>query len=405
MDEYQAFCRGELQDPYPLYQRLRSEDPVHWSDEVQSWIVTRYDDVAAVLQYSPELSSNRILALFRLLSPEVQAKTEALYHHLREEMQYKDPPEHTRLRKLVIRAFTPKMIAALRARLEQTIDEMFEVVLEQQQMDFIEDFAYPFPVIVICELLGLPPEDRDQFKHWSDDITAFFETLGEDDADVAQRAQASALALENYLGQLVAKRRQQPQEDLVTALAMAVDEGEKLSEKELHAMIVFLLFAGHETTTGLLGNGLLTLLLHPEQFQKLRDEPHLVGSTIEECLRFEGSIQRISRQATTDFEMDGKQIKEGQRVWGMIGAANRDPQKFSDPDCFDIARQDNRHLAFGTGIHFCIGAPLARLEGELAFRMLMNRMTDIQPEVDSFAWRKGISLRILDSLPISFRRK
>ena len=403
MDDYQLFCRGELKDPYPLYHRLRSEDPVHWSDEVQSWIVTRYTDVSSVLQYSPQLSSNRILALFQLLSPDVKEKTQSLYHHLREEMQYKDPPEHTRLRKLVNQAFTPRMIAALRPRLQQTIEEMFAAVLERGRMDFIRDFAYPFPVIVICELLGLPRDDRDQFKHWSDDITAFLEALAETYGDVAERAQSSVLALQDYLSQLVAERRRNPQEDLITALALAVQEGEKLSEEELHAMVVFLLFAGHETTTGLLGNGFLTLLLHPDQFQKMRDDRSLVGSAVEECLRYEGSIQRISRQATEDFEMDGKQIQQGQRVWAMIGAANRDPVRFPDPDRFDVARQNNRHLAFGTGIHFCIGAPLARLEGEIALNMLMDRLIDIQLEVDAIPWRKGISLRILDSLPITFR--
>ena len=405
MNDYQTFFSGDLKDPYPLYHQLRSEDPVHWSDVVESWIVTRYENVASVLQFSPELSSNRILSLFQLLSSNIQEQTKPLYHHLREEMQYKDPPEHTRLRKLVNKAFTPRMIAALRPRLEQVLNEMFQDLLKQGRMDFIRDFAYPFPVIVICELLGLPPEDRDQFKHWSDDITAFLEALSEDYSEVAERAQASVLALQSYLSQLVAQRRQHPKDDLITALASAVEEGEKLSEKELHAMIVFLLFAGHETTTGLLGNGLLALLKHPEQLQRIRENRSLISSAVEECLRYDGSIQRISRLATQDFEMGGKQIQQGQRVWGMIGAANRDPLKFSEPDRFDVARQDNRHLAFGTGIHFCIGAPLARLEGEMAFNLLLDKMADIQLQEDVAPWRKGISLRILESLPITFRPK
>jgi cytochrome P450 len=402
LDEYTLFCRGWLANPYPLYHQLRSEDPVHWSDLANSWILTRYDDVQFALQYDPRLTAERLSPLIQQLPEATQIEVEPLRQHLSTFLQYYDPPDHTRLRTLVNKTFTPRMLECLRPRIQEIVDELVDAVYHSGRMEVIREFAYPLPAIVVAEMLGVPPEDRDQFKQWSDDIAEFFEGVGEDYAAVARRTNQSVLELTDYLGRLFAERRQHPQEDLISALVAVEEAGDRLSEAELFGMCSFILEAGHETTTGLIGNGLLALLQHPDQMQKLRNDPSLIKTAVEEFLRYDSSIQRISRVAVQAFELGGKQIRQGQRIWAMQGAANRDPAQFPEPDRLDISRQKNRHVAFGHGVHHCLGAALARLEGAIAFNTLLRRLPGLRLASEVLEWQEGVSLRTLKLLPVAF---
>ncbi len=402
LDEYTLFCRGQLANPYPLYEQLRSEDPVHWSDLANSWILTRYDDVKFALQYDPRLTAERQSLLFKQLPEAMQAEMQPLRRCLLAFMSNYDPPDHTRLRALVGKAFTPRMLERLRPRIQAIVDELLDAVKDTGCMEVIRDFAYPLPAIVIAEMLGVPPEDRDQFKHWADDIAAFLEGVSPTFPNIARRANQSALEQTDYLRGLFDQRQQHPQEDLMSALVAVEEQSDKLSETELFGMCSFLLLAGHETTTGLIGNGLLALLQHPDQLQKLKNEPSSIKTAVEEFLRYDSSIQRISRVAKQDFELHGKRIEQGQRIWAMLGAANRDSSQFPDPDRFDISRQENRHVAFGYGIHFCLGGPLARLEGQIAFNTLLRCLPGLWLASEVVEWQEGISLRILKSLLVAF---
>jgi pimeloyl-[acyl-carrier protein] synthase len=402
LDDYTLFCRGRLANPYPLYQRLRSEDPVHWSDLANSWILTRYDDVRFALQYDPRLTAERLSPLLKQLPATVQSEVEPLRQLLSTWMQYYDPPDHTRLRKLVNKTFTPRILEHLRPRIQAIVDELIDTVYDSGQIEVIREFAYPLPAIVVAELLGVPAEDRDAFKQWSDDIAEFLEGVAQDYAAVARHTNQSVLELTDYLGRLFDERRRHPRADLISALVAVEEEGDKLSEAELFGMCSFILEAGHETTTGLIGNGLLAFLRHPDQMQKLKNDPSLINTAVEECLRYDSSIQRISRVAVQEFELRDKRIKPGERIWAMQGAANRDPAQFPDPDRFDISRQKNRHVAFGYGVHHCLGASLARLEGQIAFNTLLRRMPELQLATETLAWQPGVSLRILKSLPVTF---
>ena len=375
---------------------------MHFSEQLNSWVLTRFEDVAAVLNYSPDTSSDRLSAYFGGLPAKVRAESESLLNLLNEQMLFKDPPDHTRLRKLVNKTFTPRMIDQLRPRAEEIVNELIDRVFESGEMEAIRDLAYPSPMKVICNMLGLPSGDEDQFKQWSDDVARFLDGVSDDHLEVASRAQESVEALKEFFRRMVGERRRQPREDLITALALVEEEGDKLNEDELFAMYVVLLFAGHETTTGLLGNGLLALLLHSDQAEKLRGDTSMIPAAVEEMLRYDNSIQRMTRVAARDFEMAGNQISEDQWLWAMVGAANRDPCQFDDPDRFDISREPNKHIAFGHGIHFCLGAALARMEAHVAFEILLRRLPGLHLASDAYGWRSSVSLRVLDKLPVAF---
>ena len=402
LNEYTLFCRGRLADPYPLYHQLRSEDPVHWSQQANSWILTRYDDVRFTLQHDPRLTAERLSLLLAQLPPEVQAEVEPLRRLLSTWMQYYDPPDHTRLRSLVNRAFTPGTMERLRPRIEAIAEDLLQAVRARGRLDVISEFAYPLPAIAIAELLGVPPEDRDRFKRWADDLTVFMEGVGSDYPAIARRTNRSVLELTDYLGGLFDQRRRHPRADLISDLIAVEAEGDRLSQAELLGICSFLLEAGHETTTGLIGNGLLALLRNPGQLRKLQQNPALIAPAVEECLRYDGPIQRISRVVIADLELRGKRLRPGQRIWAMQGAANRDPQQFPEPDRFDILRRNNRHVAFGYGVHHCLGAPLARIEGQIAFLALL-RLPELRLENPAPEWQEGVSLRTPKSLPVRFR--
>ena len=383
-----------IADPYPTYHRLRAEDPVHHSP-LGFWVLTRYEDVVAALR-DPRLVKEPIAAF-------VAARFGAAMPAMGLSMLDRDPPDHTRLRGLVNKAFTPRVVEGLRPHIQKIVDGLLARVEGAGTMDLIEEFAYPLPVTVICQMLGVPVEDRERFKQWGLDIARGLDAiLLPPDSDVARRSAAARRALAEYFRALIAERRAAPRGDMLSDLIAAEEAGDKLSEDELLATCILLLVAGHETTVNLIGNGTLALLRHPDQLRRLREDPGLIGSAVEELLRYDGPVQRTARIPSADVRFDGLTIGKGEMVMPFIGAADRDPAQFPDPDRLDITRTDNRHIAFGWGIHFCLGAPLARVEGQIAIGTLVQRLPKLALATDRPEYRQSLTLRGLTTLPVGF---
>ena len=383
-------------DPYPTYHRLRAEDPVHHSP-LGFWVMTRYSDVMAMLR-DPRLIKEPIAAFvaarFGLAVPPPG---------LGLSMLDRDPPDHTRLRGLVSKAFTPKALESLRPHIQQIVDDLLADAAGKGQMDLIEEFAYPLPVRVICEMLGVPVKDHERFKAWGLDIARGLDAIMlPPDSEVGQRSVSGRRALAEYFRELITERRAAPRDDMLSALIAAEEAGDKLNEEELLATCILLLVAGHETTVNLIGNGTLALLRHPDQRQKLRENPGLIVTAVEELLRFDGPVQRTARIPSEDVTIGGRTIPKGEMVMPFLGAADRDPTQFPDPDRLDITRADNRHIAFGMGIHFCLGAPLARMEGQIAINTLLARLPKLALATDKPQFRQSLTLRGLQALPVSF---
>ncbi len=383
-------------DPYPTYHRLRAEDPVHHSP-LGFWVLTRYPDVMATLR-DPRLIKEPIAAFvaarFGMAVPPPG---------LGLSMLDRDPPDHTRLRSLVSKAFTPRALERLRPEIQHIVDGLLAEVSGRGSMDLIEEFAYPLPVRVICEMLGVPVKDHERFKAWGLDIARGLDAIMlPPDSEVGKRSVSGRRALAGYFRELIAERRAAPRDDMLSALIAAEEAGDKLSEEELLATCILLLVAGHETTVNLIGNGTLALLRHPAELQKLREHPGLIGSAVEELLRFDGPVQRTARIPSEDVTIGGHTIGKGEMVMPFLGAADRDPTQFPEPDRLDITRADNRHIAFGMGIHFCLGAPLARMEGQIAINTLLGRLPKLALATDRPEFRQSLTLRGLRSLPVSF---
>ena len=390
-----------LQNPYRYYRELRENDPVHWSERLSAWLLTRYDDVVAALRDPRLLSGPRIPTYVTKLPEADRSAAQALIDHIGTWVGFIDPPDHTRLRALVSKVFTSRTVERLRGQIQAITDELLEAVLPTGRMDLVADLAFPLPATVIGELLGLPREDQQRFKQWSNDISQFMGT-GAPQINVTKQARDSVYAIKDYLSGIFAERRRSPQQDLISRLLEVVEEGERLSEEELYGMCVFLLVAGHETTMSLITNGVMALLRNPEQAQALRDDPAMAVTAVEELLRYDSPIQHQTRVAREDFHLDGAHVKAGQRVLPLLGAANRDPAQFEDPDCLVLSRIPNRHVAFGYGLHFCIGAPLARLEGQIAFNTLLRRLPSLSLTEESITWRENTSMRNPVTLPVRF---
>ena len=382
-------------DPYPMYHRLRAEDPVHHSP-LGFWVLTRYPDVMAMLR-DPRLIKEPIAAF-------VAARFGmAVPPGLGLSMLDRDPPDHTRLRGLVSKAFTPRALEKLRPGIQQIVDGLLDEAAGRGSMDLIEEFAYPLPVRVICEMLGVPVQDHERFKAWGLDIARGLDAIMlPPDSPVGQRSVSGRRALAEYFRELIAERRAAPREDMLSALIAAEEAGDKLGEEELLATCILLLVAGHETTVNLIGNGTLALLRHPDQLRKLRESPGLIGTAVEELLRFDGPVQRTARIPSEDITIGGRTIPKGEMVMPFLGAADRDPTQFPSPDRLDISRTDNRHIAFGMGIHFCLGAPLARMEGQIAINTLLARLPKLALATDRPQFRQSLTLRGLQALPATF---
>jgi len=384
-----------LADPYPTYHRLRAEDPVHQSP-LGFWVLTRYDDVSAVLR-DPRFIKEPLAALVAARFGAEVPRGVGL------SMLDRDPPDHTRLRGLVSKAFTPRVVDGLRSRIQQIVDELITRVQAAGSMDVIEEFAYPIPVNVICEMLGVPLADHERFKGWSLDIARGLDSIWlPPDSEVPRRSAASRHAINDYFRGLIAQRRASPRGDLLSALIAAEEAGDKLNEEELLATCILLLIAGHETTVNLIGNGVLALLRNPGELERLRATPGLITNAVEELLRYDGPVQRTARVASAPATIGGRTIAKGEMVMPFIGAADRDPSQFPDPDRLDLARADNRHIAFGWGIHFCLGAPLARVEGQIAIDALVRRLPRLELMTDAPEYRQSLTLRGLKTLPVKF---
>jgi cytochrome P450 len=390
-----------IADPYPLLAQLRSESPVYWSDTVQGWVLTGYEEAAAVLR-DASMSSNRHTDARTLLPPEAREEMRFVREHTSLMMGTSDPPKHTRLRALVNKAFTPSMVEGMRFRIQEIANGLLDTVIANGKMDLIRDFAYPLPMLVISEIIGLPAQDRDRFKQWSSDWISFI-AAGRPTAEQARQAQASMQAMSEYFNHLIEERIQSDgqRHDLLSALVAVEQEGSSLSEPELLAMCNSLLAGGHETTTNLIGNGFLALLQNPEQLDALRREKESVPTAVEELLRYDSPVQRVERFATHDVELGGHVVRADERIWVMLGAANRDPMRYAEPDVLDVRRKPNPHLAFALGIHFCVGAPLARLEGQIAMTTLLERLPGARL-AGPLQWRPMFAHRGLTALPVAF---
>jgi len=387
-----------LANPYPLYHKLRNDDPVHWDSFLHAWVVTRYADVVHVLYH---FSANRTPTPEQLSTMGLSALSPIAQVMVRQ-MLFMDPPDHTRLRTLASAAFTPRRVELLRSHIQEIMDGLLDAVVSKGRMDVIADFASPAPAIVTAEMLGVPVADQEQLKEWSAD---FAEMLGnfQHNPDRFPRVLRSVESMCSYFRSAMCERQVHPREGLVHAMMAAEVEGAKLTEEEIIANLIVTMVGGQETTTNLIGNGVLTLLRNPAEMERLRADSSLIPSAVEELLRYESPSQHTARLAPADVEMGGKQIRKRQAVIAVMGAANRDPARFSEPDRLDIGRQDNRHLAFGWAAHFCFGAALARLEGQIAFETLLRRLPSLALDTTTpLVWRHNLGLRGLTALPVVF---
>jgi cytochrome P450 len=404
---FDPFDESIQRDPYPAYARLREQAPVYRrifvrpsGEEIPVWSLSRWEDCVSVLR-DPRFTAAKNFDLIgdveqlERLPKEQQHPLVRIYRSL---MLFRDPPDHTRLRHLVNKAFTPRRVRQLRPRVEALVDELLEPGARDGGMDLIEGLAVPLPVIVIAELLGVPPEDRAQLKIWSDHTAMLLDgTLRDEHLEVAM---PSFLALVEYLGRIVAQRRAHPRDDLISALVAAQDAGDALDDDEVLGTCALILGAGHETTTNLIGNGVLALLRDGGAWSRLGRDPALLPSAIEELLRFDSPVQVTSRMTHEPVTIRGRRIPAGEEVNTLLGSANRDPEHFPDPDRLVLDRTDNRHLSFGHGAHFCLGAPLARLEAQLAIGALARRFPGTKLEVDDPPRRPGFVLRGRSTLPV-----
>jgi cytochrome P450 len=397
---FRLFGPDMLADPYPVYRQLRETDPIHWHAPFGAWILSRYDDIAAAF-HDPRLSSERATPL-QQLAPDPALRP--FYDYLAARMDFQDPPRHTRLRSLASHPFTPHPIEALRAHIQELVDQFLDCVEPQGRMDVIRDLAFPLPGTVIAELLGVPVSDRAQLKQWSDTFVGFFRTVpSEATADDYRRSMQAADELADYYRGILAGRHGTGAGGLLAALANAEVAGDRLKAVELSANLTLLLHAGHETTTHLIGNGLFALLRDAEQLERLRADLSLIPSAVEEFLRYDSVVQFTYRRAREDFDLLGAPVRQGQLVHLLIASANRDPARFKNPDRLDVGRTPNKHLSFGYGAHYCLGAPLARLEAQVAFEALLKRFPALRLETEVPARQENFVLRGLRSLPVVWR--
>jgi cytochrome P450 len=383
-------------DPYPTYRWLRERHPIMdstWEDDTS--ILTRFADCEAVLR-DPRWSSNP--AHRPMPEGEMDVRT-AMSQTGGSILLFIDPPDHTRIRRLVSKAFTPRTVERLRPRVQQIVDELLDDAAERGSLDVVGELGYTVPVTVICEMLGVPVEDRDLFGPWSSDASRLLD--GVLDEETTMKGLLGSMQIINYLNGLIEEHRAHPRDDLLGALIAAEEEGDRLSEDELRSNALLLFVAGHETTMNLIGNGTYALLRNRTQLERLRDDPSLAASAIEELLRFDGPVHLTGRVATEDLEVNGHRFAKDQQVITMISAANRDPERFTDPDTLDIGRQDGPHLAFSYGMHYCLGAALARLEGQVAIPTLVSRFPNMELITDPVEYREHLVLRGLKELRVA----
>ena len=387
---YNPFLPEVREDPYPTYHALRAAEPVHRSPFMELWILTRYEDVAVVLR-DPRFLADRTRWEGYQAVPGLDDTRSMLVQ---------DPPDHTRLRGLVSKAFTPRMVERLTAQAQAIVDAALDAAAERGGLELVEDLAYPLPVTVIARMLGVPEADWQRFRDWSHVLVGALDPVSIQDGGKLAEYVAADRAIQEYLAEVVERRRREPGDDLISALIAVEERGDALSGRELVVMLVLLLVAGHETTVNLIGNGVLALLRNPDQLALLRRQPGLLTSAVEELLRWDSPVQLTARVVGEDCELGGQALRRGELVMPLLGAANRDPAQFGEPDRLDLTREPNPHFSFGRGIHFCLGAPLARLEGRLAIGALVRRFPDLRLDGEPVR-SETITLRGLRRLPLA----
>lgn len=387
-----------LENPYPTFHKMRETSPVAWSEKSKYWMCTRYEDVKEIfgdMAYEKQLQRWKQVNPLLKMVPEVAAllRSRSLW------MLNMNQPDHTRMRSLVNRAFTPTMVKSMRPHIEEVANGLIDRLEGKSEFDFVAEFAFQLPVIVIAEMLGVPREDREKFKHWSNTLTDTLEPSP--NLEHMKKANRANEELYEYLRPLVQERRRQPKNDLISALVAAEDDGKKLTEEEMLNNCILILVAGHETTVNLIGNTVRMMLQHPDQMALLKSNPDLVPGAIGEVLRYESPVQTTRRLAGEDMELGGQKIREGDMMVLFTGAANRDPAQFPDPDKFDITRDTKKHLAYGHGIHHCLGSTLADTEGQIALETLLKRLPDMKVLPQKIEMRSTFALRGAKSLMVS----
>ena len=390
-------------DPYSVYAGLRRDNPVVWNE--RTWLVSRYGDITTLLS-DPRVSSARTDQTFAVLPPDVQEELTPMRSIMTSRMLLSDPPKHTRLKNIVNKAFTPRMIEGRRERIQQICHTFLDRVAEQGRMDVMEDIASPLPGWAIADILGIPADEQGFFTRWARDQVRIYDRAGVSPADrvaVMRQGQKSRLEMRDYLEGIIKARRQEPRDDLISELIAAEEQGDRLSEDELFAMCVALLVGGNNSTAHLIGNAVLTLIRHPEALARVLADPELIRPTVEEVMRYESPVQATSRVIKERMEFGGQTFEAGQGVVVLFGSGNRDPEQFANPDEFDITRQPNRHLTFAHGPHFCLGAAIARTVTQVGILTTIQRCADLQLVTDKIEWLEGFAFRGPKSLEVTFR--
>ena len=387
-----------LADPFPLYRRMRDHDPAHWSPRLKAWVLTRYGDVKAVC-LDQGMSSDRLRPFFASLPGAEAQRIAEIIRYLSLWMVFRDPPDHTRLRRLVSKVFNVRSMHAMRERVAELTGWLLDRIGGRREFDFIAEFAGPLPALVIMDMLGVPREELVRVKRMSDDMALF---IGSSRVSPEKYGVAEAATREmvEFFRALIAARRAAPADDLLSALVAVQDEGDRLSEDELLATCILLLFAGHETTTNHIANALLALIRFPEQMRLLRERPELAASAVEELLRYDGPSGAQVRIVARERELHGKTLRPGERVFLMLNAANRDPRAYPDPDRLNLQRDGVPHLTFGFGAHICLGFPLARLEGQISLPAVLRRWRSIELATDRLEWINSMVFRCMRALPV-----
>lgn len=391
--------QGMRVDPYPAYKALRERDPIHRSYPADGWVLSRYDDIMAVLADKTYSADERHWVRYqRERARNRRAGVPDAYEYGIVSMLRSDPPDHTRLRTLVSKAFTPRAVERMRPRIEAVVEAIVHDLKQRSHFDLMADFASPLPVVIIAEMLGVDVQDQQRFRHWSNEATLL---LGDGTNEDRRRAFAALEEMRSWLDEQVEQRRRAPREDLLSGLVAAEEGGERLTTMELFSTCLLLLIAGNETTTGLIGNGALALLNHPEQLDLLRREPQRIADAVEELVRYDSPVQLTSRLVLEDRDFQGRRFQRGQQIVLLLGAGNRDPKRFPEPDRLDISRPDVHPLSFGHGIHYCLGAQLARLEARIAFEKLLQGLPNLRRGDSAIVWGPNTVLRGPRVLPLA----
>lgn len=398
---YDPTDRATINNPIPVLRSLQDHAPVYWCESLRGWVVTRYDDAKAVLR-NDDFSADRITPFYDAQPPERQLPIQQLIRYLNTWVAFKDPPEHTRLRKLMKTVFTQETVASRRDVIERSVNRLIRRLEGRSTFDFIEEFAFPLPAMVILDLLGLPEEDMDDLKEWSNKMQLFIgsATSSPQKYDLAEEG---AIRMAAYFRETIRLREKEPRNDLITHLLTLRELDDALTEDEVIGTAMLFLFGGHETTTNLIGNGVRALLQNPEQCDLLRADPTLIDSAIEEILRYDGPTGASVRIVKNTHRMHGVELTAGERVFVMINAANHDERAFDNPDVFDITRTPNLHLTFNFGPHFCMGAPLARLEGQVAIGESIRRLPGLELVAEEYEYMDTMIMRGVREMPVRLR--